>query len=875
MIQLNRCAAMLALLMPLICGFSPPPQAPAQSEAPANEPQHIAGTPIDPATHGPGVIESMDVVLERERNRPPENRNPNGRNGAQGVWVVPSPRATTNPRSGLHNVVNKWGDTRMGIGFPRAVTVEGAYFNGQAGRGAWTKGIRVIGFRDGVEVAATEWFRAIGEQPQWFAMNLRDVDRMVIEAIPVIGGAGWYAMDDLTYVPPSDDPAAPAPQPVVIDFEDCRYHQTLTGTNYAGLNWETGTGDFNVDEGVHAPLKAEADEGPPPPGAEQGGIAGGNAIAPTLLSEFQGVIRGDAGSFSYPPDTCGAVGPSHYIEVVNRNFSVYDRNSGVRLINTTLGSFLPGSNGDPRVLFDQYSNRWIIIVCDFNERIYLAVSLTSEATGNWFKTNFNVSQGSDAGCWPDYPTLGVDANGIYTSAYMVGCGLSIFALEKAPLIAPSPALGTITAFRGLPMEGAIQPAHTYGPADGQYFVSRQNSTQIRIRRLTGPLSSPVLTEHGSALVPTNSSPPDAPALGSNTPLDTVGSRLINAVYRDGSIWTAHTINVSNRAAVRWYQLNANPIVTVQVGTIADPVRHYFFPGIAVNALGDMVVGFSGSHAGEYASAYYTGRSATDASGETAPPVLMRAGTAPQNNIDSFGRNRWGDYSLTAVDPTDDSTLWTVQEYAHAENIWGTWVARLAYAIAPANNFCANSTIIGAGAHPFTTVNATTDGPNEPTACNFNGDTNIAKDVWFRLLTECTGTVTLELCGADFNSRMAVYTDCPNTGGQILACADDDCADDPQISFPVTFGQNYRIRIGGHNGASGSGTLSITCTPDPPCVGDVNNSGAVDVADLLAVINNWGFCFLECPPACAGDVDGDCAVNVADLLAVINAWGACP
>ena len=45
------------------------------------------------------------------------------------------------------------------------------------------------------------------------------------------------------------------------------------------------------------------------------------------------------------------------------------------------------------------------------------------------------------------------------------------ALEKAPLLSGTPGLGTITAFRNLPFEGAIQPCHTYGAAPAQYFVS--------------------------------------------------------------------------------------------------------------------------------------------------------------------------------------------------------------------------------------------------------------------------------------------------------------------------------------------------------------------------------------------------------------------
>lgn len=68
----------------------------------------------------------------------------------------------------------------------------------------------------------------------------------------------------------------------------------------------------------------------------------------------------------------------------------------------------------------------------------------------------------------------------------------------------------------------------------------------------------------------------------------------------------------------------------------------------------------------------------------------------------------------------------------------------------------------------------------------------------------------------------------------------------------------------------------TCPPDiaPPGGGD----GAVNVADLLAVISSWGAC--PAPPAdCEADIappgGGDGTVNVADLLAVISGWGACP
>ena len=68
-------------------------------------------------------------------------------------------------------------------------------------------------------------------------------------------------------------------------------------------------------------------------------------------------------------------------------------------------------------------------------------------------------------------------------------------------------------------------------------------------------------------------------------------------------------------------------------------------------------------------------------------------------------------------------------------------------------------------------------------------------------------------------------------------------------------------------------------PAQPCEGDVNNSNAVDVDDLIAVILGWGGC-PSCPPNhCASDVapfpNGNCATDVDDLIAVILHWGACP
>lgn len=642
----------------------------------------IQGERLDPSQFGPQIIEAWAAGVERDAAMRAAAESTLGPAAPRlGAWTIPAPRATERPHSGSLYAVNEHGALEMGVRFAQPADVLGAFLVGQGGEGVRATCIRAHGYLDGSHVATTPWTVDLSDRPQWVSLDLLGVDRVVFEAAPVLGGAAWFGLDDLTYAIAGDSDA----EPIVIDFEDANFKQKLTGTDFAGVFWEEGSEGFVAPPMiVPAPVEHELPQSGEQP-AEESDIGsssrGGGGTPPTLQSSFQAVIRGDAGSFSAPPDTCGAIGPNHFVVTVNRNIAIYTR-AGVELSNITLGAFLPGSNGDPRVHYDHHSDRWIVHVTDFDTRIYLAVSTTNDPTGSWFKTSFVASTGSDSGCFPDYPTLGVDQNGIYISAYMVGCGMSIFALDKAPLIAASPSLGTVTAFRGQPFEGAIQPVYTYGTPPGEYYISANGSSTLRLRRVNPPLTAPTLTDLGNVNVPSYSAPPDAPALGSATPLDTIDTRIMNAVYRDGSIYAAHCIGVNGRAAARWYQIQASPVALVQSGTVDDPSLYYFDPSIAVNVNGDLVMGFSGSNASQYAGAYYTGRSAADPVGEMAPVALLKAGQAPHNIIDGVGRNRWGDYSLTTIDPADDLAFWTIQEYVEATDIWGTWVAELSVTLPP-------------------------------------------------------------------------------------------------------------------------------------------------------------------------------------------------
>ena len=103
----------------------------------------------------------------------------------------------------------------------------------------------------------------------------------------------------------------------------------------------------------------------------------------------------------------------------------------------------------------------------------------------------------------------------------------------------------------------------------------------------------------------------------------------------------------------------------------------------MNARNDVLLGFSEFQSTDYADAAYAFRAGTDPPGTMREPVTLKDGEGPYNKTRG-GLNRWGDYSGAYVDPSDDSSLWTVQEYPRiptgparrdGSGRWGAWWGR--------------------------------------------------------------------------------------------------------------------------------------------------------------------------------------------------------
>src|SRR5205823_2653971 len=76
-----------------------------------------------------------------------------------------------------------------------------------------------------------------------------------------------------------------------------------------------------------------------------------------------------------------------------------------------------------------------------------------------------------------------------------------------------------------------------------------------------------------------------------------------------------------------------------------------------------------------------GRLANDPLGTMGTPVLLTASSTAYNPASdqgstTRGARRWGDYSVTSVDPLDDMSMWTVQMYCDTTNSYGVRFAKL-------------------------------------------------------------------------------------------------------------------------------------------------------------------------------------------------------
>jgi hypothetical protein len=417
----------------------------------------------------------------------------------------------------------------------------------------------------------------------------------------------------------------------------------------------------------------------------------------TIGQNFTGSNVLESGFF--PPNTMGAVGNDQFVELINGRYTVYSK-TGDRLRSSSLDQFwwdagvtdLTSFSFDPRIVFDPTSQRWFAASVDnqvqfgTGNRILLGVSKTANPLDGW--QGFALNSSANQTLFADFTTLGLNADGVYLGANMfTGRGgtfqnLSLISVPKADLLASTPSVDRGTFFYNEPVTQrgfTVQPAVDFGPSTGRAALLSGNGEIRRSSILNGGTGQASLT--GATLLQTPLpivTPPPA-TQPNGVGIDTFDARFTGSVVKvGGSLWATQTVQDQGRAAIRWYEIRETDNVILQTGTIGDPNHDYYYPSIAVNAFGQVVIGCNRSGSTEFISSYAIVGTTVNGQTTFAAPLLLKAGTSNYVQVDPANRNRWGDYSATTIDPQDPLSFWTIQAIATDRDIWTTQITQLRF-----------------------------------------------------------------------------------------------------------------------------------------------------------------------------------------------------
>ncbi|HKB68578.1 MAG TPA: DUF4214 domain-containing protein [Pyrinomonadaceae bacterium] len=396
---------------------------------------------------------------------------------------------------------------------------------------------------------------------------------------------------------------------------------------------------------------------------------------------------------------------------------------------------------DPNVRYDRLTSRWFVSIIDVPctnatctttapNRWLVAVSDAASSAGITGATvwTFFFFQ-ADAANFCDYPSLGIDSQALYTGCNMfTGAGSFVgtngYVVRKTSILGAGPLV--FFTFANMAAGAGVGPfaprgVDNYDPASNEgYFIGVDNATfgTLVFRRVSTPGGTPTISANITLAVSTTSSSVPIDHLGNtggtNGRIDALDDRLFAAHIRNGRLWTSHNIRVSaagvastaaaSREGVRWYELNGIrstdnggvPIV-VQSGTIFDTAatqaaaNAYSIPSVMVSGQGHAAFGYTRAGPAFRIDAATNGRLSGDTVGTTGAVALYTASSTaynPPGDPGGAGGRRWGDYSYTSLDPLDNMTMWTVQEYCNGTNTYGSRVAQLRAPAPPPTNVAA-------------------------------------------------------------------------------------------------------------------------------------------------------------------------------------------
>jgi len=490
----------------------------------------------------------------------------------------------------------------------------------------------------------------------------------------------------------------------------------------------------------------------------------GSKSGARLVENFDGLgvgFEGPQGSATVnnPSDNTLAVGQNHVFQIVNTRMAIFTKKGkqyeatgkalyGPVATNTLFKDFggACGStnNGDAVVRYDQFADRWLVVMPIFRrgaERpdqpqagksgepaqvsvqgqkgqpgaanklfvpppapppqpgqatppgqrgqpaqqgpysICYAVSTSPDPLGSYYRYEFLRP------LFPDYPRPAIWHDGYYVPTSTGDDVIQKHAcvVDRSRLLKGEPAteqcfvVDGVNFLNNADVDGKVMP-----PAGAPNIMMATGGTQLNKileddgiyawnfhvdwknpanSRLTGPMKIAVAPYHYLCDGQLSNCVPQP---GTQFRLDAQGDKIMaRLVYRRNgdreSIVAVHSVNTTaGGGGVRWYEfrvLKDRRVELHQQGTYAPDGLYRWMASPAIDRFWNIGIGYSFGGTPNYAGQRFAGRTANDPLGQlTLRETVLVEGEDVQN------RMRWEDYTQTAVDPSDDCTIWYVGDY---------------------------------------------------------------------------------------------------------------------------------------------------------------------------------------------------------------------
>jgi hypothetical protein len=158
-----------------------------------------------------------------------------------------------------------------------------------------------------------------------------------------------------------------------------------------------------------------------------------------------------------------------------------------------------------------------------------------------------------------------------------------------------------------------------------------------------------------------------PQPGTTRKLDVQGDKLMaRLVYRrigdrESIVGAQSVTTAAGGGGIRWYEFRLDRqrnVKLYQQGTYAPDGFYRWMPSPAMDADGNIGIGYSFGGTPHFPGQRFAGRLAGDPLGT----LTLREAVLAEGEASQTYTKRWQDYTQTAVDPTDDRTIWYVGDY---------------------------------------------------------------------------------------------------------------------------------------------------------------------------------------------------------------------